>query len=105
VRNRVPRVTFQPAGLFAEVAKGASILEAADAAGVELPANCGGVCACTTCHVWVLEGAGSLSEIEEREDDKLQEAAGLSSRSRLGCQARVGDGDVVVRVPGNRIKA
>ena len=47
----------------------------------------------------------SLSEIEEREDDKLQEAAGLSTRSRLACQARVGAQDVVVRIPGNRIKA
>ena len=101
----MPRVTFQPAGRSAEVAPGTSLLDAADAAGVELPSNCGGVCACTTCHVWVEAGEGSLSEIEEREDDKLQEAAGLSARSRLGCQARVGDEDVLVRIPGNRVKA
>jgi 2Fe-2S ferredoxin len=55
--------------------------------------------------VWVEAGEGSLSEIEEREDDKLQEAAGLSARSRLGCQARVGAEDVLVRIPGNRVKA
>jgi 2Fe-2S ferredoxin len=50
-------------------------------------------------------GLGSLSEVEDREDDKLQEAAGLSAHSRLACQARVGEADVLVRVPGNRIKA
>jgi 2Fe-2S ferredoxin len=99
----MPRITFQPEGRSAEVAPGTSLLDAAEAAGVDLPSNCGGVCACTTCHVWVERGAETLSEIAEREDDKLQEAAGLSARSRLGCQARVGAGDVVVRVPGNRI--
>ena len=101
----MPRVTFEPDGRSAEVAPGTSLLDAAEAAGVELPSNCGGVCACTTCHVWVEAGLASLSEIEEREDDRLQEAAGLSARSRLACQARVGDADVVVRIPGNRIKA
>ncbi len=99
----MPRVTFLPAGKATEVPRGSSILDAAEAAGVELPHNCGGVCACTTCHVWVEQGLRSLSEIEEHEDDKLNEAAGLSELSRLGCQARVGGEDVVVRIPGNRI--
>jgi 2Fe-2S ferredoxin len=101
----MPRVTFEPGGRSAEVARGTTLLDAADAAGVELPSNCGGVCACTTCHVWVEGGLASLSEVEDREDDKLQEAAGLSAHSRLACQARVGEADVVVRIPGNRIKA
>lgn len=99
----MPSVTFLPDGRRVEVARGTSLLDAAEAAGVDLPSNCGGVCACTTCHVWVERGLESLSEIEEREDDKLQEAAGLSPRSRLACQAKVGGEDVVVRVPGNRI--
>jgi 2Fe-2S ferredoxin len=101
----MPRVTFLPAEKSVEVARGTSLLEAADAAGVDLPSNCGGVCACTTCHVWVEAGLDSLSEILDREDDKLQEAAGLTAHSRLGCQAKVGAEDVVVRIPGNRIKA
>jgi ferredoxin, 2Fe-2S len=101
----MPKITFLPAEKSAEVARGTSILDAADAAGVDLPSNCGGVCACTTCHVWIEAGLESLSEIADREDDKLQEAAGLTAHSRLGCQARVGGADVVVRIPGNRIKA
>src|SRR6266545_3551813 len=80
---RVPRVTFLPDGRAVEVPRGSSILEAAEAAGVELPHNCGGVCACTTCHVLVEQGFTSLSEIEDHEDDKLNEAEGLTARSRL----------------------
>ena len=99
----MPRVTFLPRGVSVEVPAGTSILDAADAAGVDLPHNCGGVAACTTCHVWVEDGLASLSEIEEREDDRLNEAAGLAPTSRLGCQACVGGEDVRVRIPGNRI--
>jgi len=99
----VPRVTFLPAGRTAEVPAGATILEAAEAAGVELPHNCGGVCACVTCHVWVEEGLASLDGPSEKEDDKLSEAVGLTAASRLGCQARVAGADLTVRIPGNRI--
>src|SRR5574342_565664 len=99
----MPRVTFLPAGRTAEVPPGTSLLQAAEVAGVELPHNCGGVCACTTCHVWVEAGLESLSAIEDAEDDRLNEAAGLAASSRLACQAEVGDRDVVVRIPGNRI--
>jgi ferredoxin, 2Fe-2S len=99
----MPKVTFLPAGITVEVAGGTSILDAADEAGVELPHNCGGVCACVTCHVWVTEGFASLSALGDHEDEKLNEAVGLDPTSRLGCQASVGAADVVVRIPGNRI--
>jgi ferredoxin, 2Fe-2S len=99
----MPKVTFLPSGRAAVVPPGTTLLAAAGAAGVELPHNCGGVCACVTCHVWVEQGLASLSEAAEREDDKLDEAVGLEPTSRLGCQAEVGAADVVVRVPGNRI--
>ena len=99
----MPRVTFQPSGAAVEVAPGTTLLDAADEAGVELPHNCGGVCACVTCHVWVEEGYGSLPPATEREEDKLDEAVGLNPVSRLACQAAVGSSDLTVRVPGNRI--
>jgi len=99
----VPRVTFLPGGESAEVAPGTTLLDAADAAGAGLPHNCGGVCACVTCHVWVEAGQRSLAEPSEREDDKLSEAMGLTAQSRLGCQAVVAGADLTVRIPGNRI--
>ncbi len=99
----MPKVTFLPHGVSVEVPPGTTLLDAAEAADVDLPHNCGGVAACTTCHVWVEQGLDSLSEIEEREDDRLNEAAGIAPTSRLGCQAQVGEVDVQVRLPGNRI--
>lgn len=98
----MPRVTFQPAGLAIDVAPGTLVIDAAEAAGVLLPGNCGGVCACTSCHVWIEVGGETLSPIGEREEDKLAEAQGFAAESRLGCQARIGTRDVVVRIPGNR---
>lgn len=99
----MPKVTFLPDGKAVEVRPGTSLLDAASAADVDLPHNCGGVAACTTCHVWIEQGLASLSEMGDREDDKLNEAAGLAPNSRLGCQAKVAGEDVVVRLPGNRI--
>ncbi len=98
----MPKITFLPDARSAVVLPGTTILDAAGAAGVRLPSNCGGVCACTTCHVWVEKGLDALSEIGEIEDERLQQALGLSRRSRLGCQAKVGEADVVVRIPRNR---
>ena len=65
---------------------------------IHLEHNCGGSCACTTCHVIVQEGAEHLSEMQADEEDRLDMAEGLTIRSRLGCQAVV-RGDVVVEIP------
>ena len=95
----MPRVTFLPANRTVEVTDGTSILEAALENGIELMHNCGGVCACTTCHVVVRDGGENLSEMELAEDDRLSMADGLTMHSRLGCQAVVEDGDVTVEIP------
>ena len=102
------RVTFLPLRKTVEVddskypladhGKPGSLLDIALANGIELEHNCGGSCACTTCHVIVREGAENLSEMAEDEEDRLDMADGLTIRSRLGCQAVV-RGDVVVEIP------
>ena len=56
-------------------------------------------CACTTCHCIVREGFDSLAESSEDEDDMLDKAWGLEPDSRLSCQARVTDEDLVVEIP------
>ena len=77
-----------------------SILDIALAAGVELDHSCGGVCACSTCHVIVRKGLESCNEATEGELDELEEARGLTTESRLGCQCVPnGDCDVVVEIP------
>jgi ferredoxin, 2Fe-2S len=90
----VPKVTFQPDGIEVEVAPGTSILEAARACGAPVGSACGGVCACSTCHVYVREGFGSLADKEEDEEDILDKAFDVRATSRLGCQARVGEADL-----------
>ncbi|MAY73787.1 MAG: hypothetical protein CMJ31_03510 [Phycisphaerae bacterium] len=81
-------------------AKGEHLLEVAVEHGINIEHACGGVCACSTCHVYIDEGMDSLSEPTEDEDDRVEEAPGLERNSRLSCQCDViGDGPIVVRVP------
>ena len=78
-----------------------SLLDVALEAGIHVEHACGGVCACSTCHVYVEAGMESLTASEEDEDDRVEEAPGLQRNSRLSCQARIaGPGPIVVRVPG-----
>lgn len=77
-----------------------SILRIALANGIELDHACGGVCACSTCHVIVREGAESLPAAEDDEEDQLDNARGLTLQSRLACQAVPrGERDLVVEIP------
>jgi 2Fe-2S ferredoxin len=78
-----------------------SILDIAYGAGVDINHSCGGVCACSTCHVKVREGLKSCSKATEDEEDRLDEAPDLDMDSRLSCQT-VPDGtqDLVVVIPG-----
>ncbi len=81
-------------------AKGEHLLEVAMEHGINIEHACGGVCACSTCHVYIEKGAESLSESTEAEEDRVEEAPGLQRNSRLSCQCVVkGDGPIVVRVP------
>ena len=77
-----------------------SLLDVALNNDIKLDHACGGNCACTTCHVWVKEGANNLSEMDDDEADRLDMAADLQLNSRLGCQAVIkGPGKVVVEIP------
>lgn len=77
-----------------------SILQVALENGIEMDHACGGVCACSTCHVVVKEGGSSMNEASEDEEDMLDNAPGLTLQSRLGCQAVAsGAQDLVVEIP------
>ena len=82
---------------FDDHGKPGSLLDIALAHKVPMGHNCGGSCACTTCHVVVRSGMENLSEMEPEEEDRLDMAEGLTLSSRLGCQAVV-KGDVVVEI-------
>ncbi|HEX5099361.1 MAG TPA: 2Fe-2S iron-sulfur cluster-binding protein [Polyangiaceae bacterium] len=102
----MPRVRFSDQGVEVEVPVGASILNAAQQSGAPEGSACGGVCACSTCHVYVDQGADLLSEASEDEEDILDKAFDVRMNSRLGCQAKLeGDGLVVVRISKESLDA
>jgi 2Fe-2S ferredoxin len=77
-----------------------SVLDIAAGAGVEINHSCGGVCACSTCHVHVQKGGASCPGATDDEEDELDKAPGVSTDSRLACQC-VPDGsqDLLVLIP------
>lgn len=83
--------------------EGENLLDVALEAGINLEHACGGVCACSTCHIYVDKGQNRLSEPTEDEEDRVEEAPGLEINSRLACQCEIEkstDGEpIVVRVP------
>lgn len=95
----LPNAELCPEGMVVEAETGESILDAALRSGIEIEHACEKSCACTTCHVIVREGFDSLNESSDLEDDMLDKAWGLEVDSRLGCQAIVGDEDLVVDIP------
>jgi 2Fe-2S ferredoxin len=94
-------VEVDPAKIpYGETGQPGSILDIAMGAGLELEHVCGGVCACSTCHVIVRQGLESCSEGTDDEYDQLEEAPGMTLQSRLGCQCVPnGTSDVVVEIP------
>ena len=77
-----------------------SILDIALAHGIDLEHVCGGVCACSTCHVVVRKGLDTCTEGTDDEFDQLEEAPGITLQSRLGCQCvPSGNSDIVVEIP------
>ncbi|MCW3099115.1 MAG: ferredoxin, 2Fe-2S type, system [Chthonomonadaceae bacterium] len=92
------RLTFLPDGFTITASPGDTILDVALEHGVGLEHECGGNCACTTCHVYVLDGEERLSPPEEVEIDRLSTDERLEANSRLGCQAILQGGDVTVQI-------
>ena len=69
-----------------QAAAGYSILEITEEHDIHLNHNCGGVCACSTCHVYILKGEEDLEEISSKEEDFIDRARNPRLESRLGCQ-------------------
>lgn len=84
---------------------GETILEIAQSRGVPVGSNCGGVCGCSTCHVYVAEGFDSLEEMSDKEADRLDRAFDVKLNSRLGCQAEVSSRDLVIQISEESLKA
>ena len=89
-----------------EVPVGTSILKAAQQLHAPEGSACGGVCACSTCHVYVSKGAELLSEQEDDEADILDKAFDVRAGSRLGCQSKIErDGVLEVEITRESVQA
>ncbi|WP_413285087.1 ISC system 2Fe-2S type ferredoxin [Vibrio sp. MA40-2] len=95
----LPHKDLCPDGAVLEANPGDSVLDVALKNGIAIEHACEKSCACTTCHIVVREGFDSLEESDELEDDMLDKAWGLEPESRLGCQAKMADEDLVVEIP------
>jgi len=95
----LPHAELCPQGAQFQSPAGHTICEALLEHDISIEHACEMSCACTTCHVIVREGFASLNEAEETEEDLLDRAWGLEPQSRLGCQAVIGQKDLVVEIP------
>ncbi len=75
-----------------QVAGGQSILEVAEDNNIELHHNCGMVCACSTCHLYLEKGEEHVAELSDKEEDFIDRARNPKLESRLGCQCVLHDG-------------
>lgn len=87
----------------AEVPVGTSVMLGSKNAGIDgIDADCGGVCACATCHVYVDEvWAGKTGSASEDEDEMLDCVNDRGETSRLSCQIVMSDelDGLIVRLP------
>ena len=84
-----------------------SILEVALKNDLDIHHNCGGVCACSTCHIYLEKGEDFVEEISDKEEDFIDRARNPKLTSRLSCQCvllkSLGSGKLEVLVPDQSV--
>ncbi len=103
----MPKIHFKSPldDVTVEVRPGTTLLEAAEQAGAHVGHSCGGVCACSTCHVWIRKGLETLSEQTDQEMDRLDMGFDVRAYSRLSCQTEVSAEDVSVEITEESLSA
>ena len=98
------KITFKfedtsiPTVVVENAEEGYSILEVTEDFDIHLNHHCGGVCACSTCHIYVNKGEDSLEEISDKEEDFIDRAINPKLESRLACQCIILDDDAEIEV-------
>ena len=99
------KVNFEQKGLtpvtLENIEADQSLLEVMLEKGIELHHNCGAVCACSTCHLYVNKGMEHLAELSDKEEDFIDRAVSPRIESRLGCQCELqtGSGAIEITIP------
>lgn len=108
----MPKVTFKNPlklkviePLTVEAKPGMTLLEIAEECGARVGHACGGNLACSTCHVYVENGLDSLGDIADKENDIMDKAFDVRPESRLACQCKLANEDVVVEITEESHKA
>ncbi len=99
----LPHAKLCPEGAVVEAEAGKTLCDIMLENDINIEHACEKSCACTTCHVVVREGFGTLDPSEEKEDDMLDKAWGLEPNSRLSCQVAVQETPLVVEIPKSTI--
>lgn len=94
----MPMLTINPSGKTVPFTEGMSILEALLAADVTITHKCEGKAECGSCHIFVVEGRKTLPKPQRAENTMLDGIVGVSSNSRLACQAKLGAENVTVEL-------
>ena len=96
------KINFEQKGkesvTLTNVAPDQSLLEVIVAAGIDLHHNCGAVCACSTCHLYVNKGMEHMAELSDKEEDYIDRALIPRIESRLSCQCELAPGEGVIEV-------
>ncbi len=99
------KFNFEQKGLepvtLQNIEDGYSLLEIALKNDIELHHNCGGVCACSTCHIYVEKGEDLVEALSDKEEDFIDRAVNPRLNSRLGCQCILQEagGTIEVTIP------
>ena len=100
---KITYIEFDGTEHVADVRAGLSVMEGAVRNNIPgIDADCGGACACATCHVYVDEAwTEQTGERSAMEESMLDFAENVAENSRLSCQIRVTDAldGLVVRMP------
>jgi 2Fe-2S ferredoxin len=95
----LPHEDLCPQGTEFQCSAGARLCDQLAAHGVPIEHACEKARVCTCCHVLIRRGFNSLTRASDQEEDQLGRAWGLETTSRLSCQVRVSDADLVVEIP------
>ena len=95
----LPHEILCPQGCQIDAAAGSTLSEVLRAHEIDIEKACEGSCVCTSCHVIIREGFSDLRPAGDAEEDQLGKAWGLEAASRLSCQVRVSNRDLVVEIP------
>lgn len=99
------KIKFEEKGLepvtLTNISDDQSLLEVCLDNNIELHHNCGAVCACSTCHIYIDKGMDHLAELGDKEEDFIDRAVNPRINSRLGCQSvlQAGSGEVEITLP------